>query len=58
MKGGGLIARRIQALIPVRRRNDRGFLVGLVIGGDALVVAREPYFQGYEVVVHCPFSAN
>jgi len=25
-------------------------------GGDALVVARELHFQGYEVVVYCPFS--
>lgn len=54
-KVGGLIAKRIQALYPgVRQR------VGILVGpghngGDALVVARELHFQGYLVVVYCPF---
>jgi len=56
-KVGGLIARRIKRFIPVRRRNESGFWWGLVNGGDALVVARELHFQGYEVVVYCPFPS-
>ncbi len=54
-KVGGLIARRIQTLYP-RSTGDRvGILVGMGHnGGDALVVARELYFQGYEVAIYVP----
>ena len=55
-KVGGLIARRVQALYP-RRTQRVGILVGPGHnGGDALVVARELHFQGYEVFVYNPFS--
>lgn len=55
-KVGGLISRRIQALYPCWQQRV-GILVGPGHnGGDALVVARELHFQGYEVVVYCPFS--
>ena len=56
-KVGGLIARRIQALYPCSLLSRVGILVGPGHnGGDALVVARELHFQGYRVVVYCPFS--
>ena len=56
-KVGGLIARRIQALYPYSLLSRVGILVGPGHnGGDALVVARELHFQGYRVVVYCPFS--
>ncbi len=55
-KVGGLIARRIQELYPAQTQRV-GILVGPGHnGGDALVVARELHFQGYEVVVYCPFT--
>lgn len=55
-KVGGLIVRRIQALYPLQAQRV-GILVGPGHnGGDALVVARELHFQGYEVVVYCPFA--
>lgn len=55
-KVGGLIARRIQALYPYSHQRV-GILVGPGHnGGDALVVARELHFQGYQVIVYCPFS--
>ena len=55
-KVGGLIARRIQALYPCSHQQV-GILVGPGHnGGDALVVARELHFQGYKVVIYCPFS--
>ena len=55
-KVGGLIARRIQTLYPYSPTQRVGILVGPGHnGGDALVVARELHFQGYEVVVYCPF---
>lgn len=56
-KVGGLIARRIQALYPRSQTQRVGILVGPGHnGGDALVVARELHFQGYYVVIYCPFS--
>jgi ADP-dependent NAD(P)H-hydrate dehydratase / NAD(P)H-hydrate epimerase len=52
-KVGGLIARRFQVLYPHAQRV--GVLVGMGHnGGDALVVARELYFQGYEVAIYVP----
>ena len=52
-KVGGLIARRFQVLYPHAQRV--GILVGMGHnGGDALVVARELYFQGYEVAIYVP----
>jgi ADP-dependent NAD(P)H-hydrate dehydratase / NAD(P)H-hydrate epimerase len=52
-KVGGLIARRFQALYPQVKRV--GVLVGMGHnGGDALVVARELYFQGYQVAIYVP----
>ncbi len=54
-KVGGLIARRCQILYPRSRYSRVGVLVGRGHnGGDALVVARELFFQGYEVVVYVP----
>ncbi|AFY33564.1 bifunctional ADP-dependent NAD(P)H-hydrate dehydratase/NAD(P)H-hydrate epimerase [Calothrix sp. PCC 7507] len=55
-KVAGLIARRIQEIIP--QINSR---VGILIGpghngADALVVARELHFRGYEVLLYNPFS--
>ena len=52
-KVGGLIARRFQVLCPHVQRV--GILVGMGHnGGDALVVARELYFRGYEVTIYVP----
>jgi len=54
-KVGGLIARRFQVLYPHSRYRRVGILVGMGHnGGDALVVARELYFQGYEVAIYVP----
>ena len=56
-KVGGLIARRVQALYPQETFSKVGVLVGPGHnGGDALVVARELWFQGYEVQVFRPYS--
>jgi ADP-dependent NAD(P)H-hydrate dehydratase / NAD(P)H-hydrate epimerase len=54
-KVAGRIAHRIQTLYPLPHAPRLGVLVGTGHnGGDALVVARELHFQGYEVSVCCP----
>ena len=54
-KVGGLISRRFQVLYPRSRYRRVGILVGMGHnGGDALVVARELYLQGYEVAIYVP----
>ena len=54
-KVGGLIARRFQFLYPRSSYQRVGILVGMGHnGGDALVVARELCFQGYEVAIYVP----
>jgi NAD(P)H-hydrate epimerase len=56
-KVGGLIADRIQALYPCSQMPRIGILVGPGHnGGDALIVARELHFQGYQVFIYRPFS--
>ncbi|WP_299492673.1 NAD(P)H-hydrate dehydratase [Acaryochloris sp. IP29b_bin.137] len=58
-KVGGLIARCIQTLCPVEDAPRIGILAGPGHnGGDAFVVARELYFQGYEVHVCRPFPRS
>ncbi len=58
-KVAGLISRRIMALYPLKRAKSVGILVGSGHnGGDALVVARELYFQGYQVLIYSPFSQH
>ena len=57
-KVAGLIVHRIQQLFPVSSYPD--YRIGVLVGpghngGDALVVARELYFRGYEVCVYHPF---
>ncbi len=56
-KVGGLIARQVCLLYPSSPKQRVGILVGPGHnGGDALVVARELHFQGYQVLLYCPFS--
>jgi ADP-dependent NAD(P)H-hydrate dehydratase / NAD(P)H-hydrate epimerase len=67
-KVAGLIARRIPEILSSPRQipSNRPFLsrgsrVGILVGpghngGDALVVARELQFRGYEIWIYSPFS--
>ncbi|WP_246841393.1 NAD(P)H-hydrate dehydratase [Chroococcidiopsis sp. TS-821] len=56
-KVAGLIVRRLIEFYPRSHFSRCGILVGPGHnGGDALVVARELHFQGYEVVLCIPFS--
>jgi ADP-dependent NAD(P)H-hydrate dehydratase / NAD(P)H-hydrate epimerase len=56
-KVGGLIAQRIQALYCCEKFSRVGVLAGPGHNGaDALVAARELWFQGYEVRIHHPFE--
>jgi ADP-dependent NAD(P)H-hydrate dehydratase / NAD(P)H-hydrate epimerase len=58
-KVGGLIARRFQVLYPLASGESSYRQVGILVGmghngGDALVVARELHFQGYQVAIYVP----
>ncbi|YAF95920.1 MAG: NAD(P)H-hydrate dehydratase [Nodularia sp. CChRGM 3473] len=54
---------KVAGLITLRVQEVRGSRVGILVGpghngGDALVVARELYFRGYQVWIYSPFSQH
>lgn len=58
-KVAGLITRRIEQLFPISPSSSSRYRVGVLVGpghngGDALVIARELHFRGYEVYVYHP----
>jgi ADP-dependent NAD(P)H-hydrate dehydratase / NAD(P)H-hydrate epimerase len=56
-KAATLCARRIQELYPSSIALNVGVLVGPGHnGGDALVIARELYLQGYQIKIYSPFD--
>lgn len=60
-KVAGLITNKVATLYPLPKSPARGLRVGVLVGpghngGDALVVAQELYYLGYEVIVYCPFT--
>ena len=56
-KAAGLCARKIKNLYPLSLLTRVGIIVGPGHnGGDALVVARELYLEGYQVKVYCPLT--
>jgi hydroxyethylthiazole kinase-like uncharacterized protein yjeF len=56
-KAATLCARRIQELYPRSIALNVGILVGSGHnGGDALVIARELYLQGYQIKIYRPFD--
>lgn len=58
-KVGGLITQRIQILYPCAEFPKVGVLVGPGHnGGDALVVARELYFMGYDIQLYRPLTKS
>ncbi|GGA08660.1 NAD(P)H-hydrate epimerase [Okeania sp. KiyG1] len=55
-KVAGLVTRKIVKLL-----NPNISKIGILVGpghngGDALVIARELHFQGYEIIVYCPMQ--
>ncbi|HHP7229653.1 MAG TPA: NAD(P)H-hydrate dehydratase [Xenococcaceae cyanobacterium] len=56
-KAAGLCFQKIQTLYPRSQFSSIGVLVGAGHnGGDALVIARELHFAGYQVKVYCPLE--
>ncbi len=56
-KVAGLLTQRLIALYPLATHRRLGVLIGPGHnGGDALVVARELHFRGYQITLCCPFE--